>query len=220
MLAAPTSLAVTLTAPHAINSMKTCWEENSAVRFAASGFIGNAIFFGLDLAFLPIIKGASQRQCFIKASKTIATNAESISFFVAYLVDIVVQHFLNALLVFGLETIATREMYLSSLAATYTAYFGTLCGSTILQAYLLRIGVSKSIAFWSTIALGSVINYLMLTALASRSKSQSSGTAENQLCTTTKSDVKDKKLKVAMIGTPKFFAFLGQPMVKKSKLSD
>ena len=121
---------------------------------------------------------------------------------------------------FGLDTIATREMYLSSLAAAYTAYFGTLCGSTILQAYLLRLGVSKSIAFWSTIALGSVVNYLVLTALAARAKSQSNGTAENQLCTTNKSDVKSKKLKVAMIGMPKHFAFLGQPRVKKSKLSD
>ena len=219
MLAAPTSLAVTITAPHAITSMRTYWEENAAVRFAASGFIGNAIFFGLDMAFLPIIRGASQRQCFVKASKTIATNAESISFFVAYLVDIVVQHFLNALLVFGLDTIATREMYLSSLAAAYTAYFGTLCGSTILQAYLLRLGVNKSIAFWSTIALGSLVNYVVLTALAARAKSQSNGTAENQLCTTNES-VKSKKLKVAMIGMPKHFAFLGQPRVKKSKLSD
>ena len=29
-----------------------------------------------------------------------------------------------------------------------------------------------------------------------------------------------KKLKVAMIGMPKHFAFLGQPRVNKSKLSD
>ena len=218
MLAAPTSLAVTLTAPHAIASMRTYWEENSAVRFAASGFIGNAAFYGLDIAILPIIKRVSQRQW--KASKTIAIHAESISFFVAYLIDIFLQHFLNALLVFGLETIATREMYLSSLAAAYTAYFGTLCGSTILQAYLLRLGVSKSIAFWSTIALGSLVNYVVLTALAARAKSQSNGTAENQLCTTNKSDVKSKKPKIAMIGMPKHFAFLGQPRVKKSKLSD
>jgi len=211
MLAPPTSLAVTLTAPHAISSMRSYWLENSAVRFAASGFIGNAIFFGLDLAFLPIIKGASQRQCFVKASKTIATNAESISFFVAYLVDIIVQHFLNALLVFGLDTIATRQMYLSSLTTAYTAYFGTLCGSTVLQAYLLRLGVSRSIAFWSTIALGSVVNYLVLTALAARSEP-----ASNQ----NKSDDRRKELKlVAMVSTSKHFAFLGQSRLK-SKSSD
>jgi len=219
MLAPSTSLAVTLTAPHAVASMRSYWAENSAIRFATSGLIGNAIFFGLDVAFLPIIIGASQKQCFIKASKTIATNAESISFFVAYLVDIFLQHFLNALLVFGLDTIATRDMYLSSLATAYTAYFGTLCGSTILQAYLLRFGISKTIAFWSTIALGSVVNYVVLNALAARAKSQSNGTRENQVRTTNGSDVRSKRLQVAMISTPKHFAFLGQSRLK-SKSSD
>ena len=44
-------------------------------------------------------------------------------------------------------------------------YFGTLCGSTILQSYLLSRGISKSVAFWMTIALGSVVNYMVLTYL-------------------------------------------------------
>ncbi len=214
MLAPPTSLAVTLTAPHAVASMRSYWSENAAVRFAASGFIGNAIFFGLDIAFLPIIKGASQKQCFIKASKTIADNAESISFFAAYLVDIIVQHFLNALLVFGLDTIATRQLYLSSLAAAYTAYFGTLCGSTVLQAYLLRLGVGKSIAFWSTIALGSVVNYLVLTALAARSEAAS---CKSKSVSDNKSKRKEPTL--AMISTSKkHFACLGQSRLKSKSL--
>ena len=80
--------------------------------------------------------------------------------------------------------------------------------------------MNKSIAFWSTIALGSLVNYVVLTALAARAKSQSNGTAENHFCTTNKSDVKSKKPTIAMIGMPKHFAFLGQPRVKKSKLSD
>ena len=44
-------------------------------------------------------------------------------------------------------------------------YFGTLCGSTILQSYLLSRGISKAVAFWLTIALGSVVNYMVLTYL-------------------------------------------------------
>lgn len=128
MLATPASLAITLTAPHAAATIRNYWVENSAIRFAASGLIGNVIFFGLDVSFLPVIKGigtaseAYQRQYFfLKASKAISSNAESISFFLAYLVDILLQHFLNALLVFGLDTIKTRELYLSSLATAYTA---------------------------------------------------------------------------------------------------
>ena len=92
-------LAITLTAPHVVASIRDYWAENSAIRFATSGLIGNAIFFGLDRAFLPLIIGMSERQFLIKASKTVANNAESISFFAAYLVDIFAQHFLNALLV-------------------------------------------------------------------------------------------------------------------------
>ena len=104
-------------------------------------------------------------------------------------------------------------MYLSSLATAYTAYFGTLCGSTVLQAYMLKLGFSKTLAFWSTIALGSVVNYLVLTTLVTRSKTQSKGT-EKQF-----SKANRKRLGVAMIGTPKYFAFLGQPKLK-SKSSD
>lgn len=105
-----------------------------------------------------------------------------------------------------MDMINTRELYLSSLATSYTAwvalvhlsmlhlhssltqrpspttcqcspnrrYFGTLCGSTILQAYLLQWGVAKNVAFWGTIATGSLVNFIVLTSLAARSKSASS----------------------------------------------
>lgn len=53
----------------------------------------------------------------------------------------------------------------------YFRYFGTLCLSTILQSHLLRIGLSKNIAFWSTIATGSIVNYFVLMTLDKRSKS-------------------------------------------------
>ena len=45
------------------------------------------------------------------------------------------------------------------------SYFGTLCGSTILKGYLLTIGISNDVAFWTTIALGSIVNYIVLTTL-------------------------------------------------------
>ena len=44
-------------------------------------------------------------------------------------------------------------------------YFGTLCGSTVLQAYLLQFGISKSVAFWTVIGLGALVNYVVLTSL-------------------------------------------------------
>jgi len=48
------------------------------------------------------------------------------------------------------------------------SYFSTLCGSTIFQAYLLKLGISNKVAFWSTIALGSMVNYVVLTSLNAR----------------------------------------------------
>ena len=44
-------------------------------------------------------------------------------------------------------------------------YFGTLCGSTILQSYLLQRGLNHGKAFFITLALGSVVNYIALTSL-------------------------------------------------------
>ena len=88
--------------------------------------------------------------------------------------------FLNAWLVFGLDTIGSREQYLSSLATTYTAYFGTLCGSTVLQSFLLQRGISHDVAFAFTIALGSLVNYVVLTALNAINSAESSERASRE----------------------------------------
>ena len=95
-------------------------------------------------------------------------------------------------------------------------YFGTLCGSTILQAHLLRLGLQKSVAFWSTIVLGSIVNYLVLTTLATRSKSQ---LIDKEYATDDRNSDRSKTARAAMIGTPKYFAFLGQPRAKSQKSS-
>mmetsp|Transcript_13491 Transcript_13491/g.28948 ORF Transcript_13491/g.28948 Transcript_13491/m.28948 type:complete len:239 (-) Transcript_13491:3716-4432(-) len=167
------------------------WKQNSAIRFITSGILGNVVFFGLDKILFPVILRVASRlsvstdkSVIVSGSKWTKKNAASVSFFVAYLLDIALQHFLNAWLVFGLETISTRELYLSSLTTSYTAYFGTLCGSTILQAYLLQRGLSKSVAFWTTIGLGAVVNYFVLTSLNANSKTEKSSSNEKNACRT------------------------------------
>ena len=79
---------------------------------------------------------------------------------------------------------------------------------------MLRLGLQKSVAFWSTIALGSIVNYLLLTTLAARSKSQS-----KEHATDFRNSDRSKRARAAMIGTPKYFAFLGQPRAKSLKSS-
>lgn len=111
------------------------WQNQPAIRFATSGIIGNGIFFGLDTLLYPLIVVAakdlvtstasaspsSKRRLMGNVANWVGENAASVSFFVAYLLDIFVQHFLNAWLVFGLDTIRTRALYLSSLTSAYTA---------------------------------------------------------------------------------------------------
>mmetsp|Transcript_22466 Transcript_22466/g.42431 ORF Transcript_22466/g.42431 Transcript_22466/m.42431 type:complete len:129 (+) Transcript_22466:137-523(+) len=104
------------------------WKQNSAIRFITSGILGNVVFFGLDKMLFPVIlrvasrlSVSTDRSVIVSGSKWMKENAASVSFFVAYLLDIALQHFLNAWLVFGLETISTRELYLSSLTTSYTA---------------------------------------------------------------------------------------------------
>eukprot|EP00584_Thalassiosira_punctigera_P007870 CAMPEP_0172535824 /NCGR_PEP_ID=MMETSP1067-20121228/7662_1 /TAXON_ID=265564 ORGANISM="Thalassiosira punctigera, Strain Tpunct2005C2" /NCGR_SAMPLE_ID=MMETSP1067 /ASSEMBLY_ACC=CAM_ASM_000444 /LENGTH=210 /DNA_ID=CAMNT_0013320779 /DNA_START=80 /DNA_END=709 /DNA_ORIENTATION=+ len=184
------------------------WETNSAIRFGAAGLLGNAVFFGLDKMLLPtVVRAAStlsvsdRSAVIISWSRWTKDNAASVSFFLAYLLDIALQHFLNAWLVFGLETISTRELYFNSLATTYTAYFGTLCGSTILQAYLLQRGLSKSVAFWTTIGLGAFVNYFVLNFLnaASEKTDKSSTTYNNPGGTDTHCSTGGNKGEMAMV---------------------
>lgn len=74
------------------------WKQNTGIRFAASGILGNAIFFGLDKLLLPIILHISDDKTLFTLRRDCQTlfkwmhgNAESVSFFVAYLLDIIVQ---------------------------------------------------------------------------------------------------------------------------------
>ena len=79
------------------------WKQNTGIRFAASGILGNAIFFSLDKLLLPLILQMTEsnklgtmstwkrRDLSKAASKWLSQNAESVSFFVAYLLDIIAQ---------------------------------------------------------------------------------------------------------------------------------
>jgi len=87
---------------------------------------------------------------------------DSVSFFVAYMMQIVTQHLLHAFLVYGLETINTREKYIKTLAGQFSAYGFALIGSTILNLVLLRMGVEKTVAFFGTMLIFSLLNYFLI----------------------------------------------------------
>ena len=70
---------------------KETWQHNTAIRFAVSGIMGNAIFFALDRALYPLITNTASRLTVSNVSKWMIQNAASLSFFVAYLLDIAIQ---------------------------------------------------------------------------------------------------------------------------------
>lgn len=135
-------------------------------RFVASGGIGNVILFLMDESFnARVLRPIPDK----RLPKLLRGHRESISFFVAYFFQIVAQHFLHAVLVFGRHTIDTRERYLYSLVACYKTLFGILCGSTLCNALLLKWGVPKAVAFWMTLYGFGLVSYAILRIVASLS---------------------------------------------------
>jgi hypothetical protein len=76
------------------------WRKNQSIRFAVSGILGNAVFYGLDKVLFPVIEHTASQlsstkstnhRVIVVGSKWITNNAASVSFFVAYLLDIAVQ---------------------------------------------------------------------------------------------------------------------------------
>ena len=84
-------------------------------RFLVSGGIGNVFLFFMDEGFYKLVLKKIQNDLPAFLQK----NPESVSFFVAYLAQIVIQHYLHAMLVFGRDSINTKEKYLKTLKATY-----------------------------------------------------------------------------------------------------
>lgn len=117
------------------------------IRFLISGCIGNLVFFALDQYLY----------------KNVFIGKDTASFFVAYLMQIFLQHSLNAFFVYGLETISTRVRYIETLSSTYSAYFGTLLASTAFNSLLAKYTpIPKIVAFWATLAIFSVVNFFIL----------------------------------------------------------
>jgi hypothetical protein len=164
----PTSSAITSSDQFAIsNVFPKLWFSSvpEPIRFVTAANLGNIAFFKIDqalynLVILPLSKDMP---------KFFQRNRETVSFFFAYLIQVGLQHFLNAALVYGIDTIATTEKYLQTLAVTYSSYSFSLIGSTIGNAILIKQGVPKNVAFWGTILGFGVINFFLLKYLMTKS---------------------------------------------------
>lgn len=127
-------------------------------RFFVSGNIGSIFFFLLDSGVHSLL--CSLPKDFLPSA--IQANKDAVSFFVGYLIQIWMQHFLNALLVYGLGSINTKEKYISTLRGQYSAYMFALFGSTALNIALSRAGFNKKVAFVLTMSIFACINYVVI----------------------------------------------------------
>lgn len=142
---------------------KSWFGVSRPVRFFVSGNLGSVVFFLLERFIYQVL--TSQEDL----PKLVDEYKETISFFWGYALQIVVQHMLHAFLVYGLDTIATREKYIKTLLSQFYAYGFALVGSTLLNLFLIRSGFDKTVSFFTTMVIFACINYYLIGFLMERS---------------------------------------------------
>ncbi|GFH59791.1 hypothetical protein CTEN210_16267 [Chaetoceros tenuissimus] len=153
-----TTVPTTSTSPFLSN--ETLMQIPEPIRFMIAGLFGNVGFFAIDSTiYNTILLPLASRP---KASSVLKRNKETISFFISYLIQVVMQHFLNAIIVYGADTIDTWDKYKETLLLTYSSYSVSLVGSTIGNAVLIQNGIDRNIAFWGTIIGFGFVNFFLL----------------------------------------------------------
>lgn len=122
-------------------------------RYFLSGNIGNIFLFGCEKL------SSSLLGHWIIASEVWRDTA---SFFLAYWLHIPILHLLHASLVYGWQTINTPEKYRTTLASLGAGLTVTAVLSTLLNwVCMMMFRMSKSTAFVATLAIMSIINYVI-----------------------------------------------------------
>jgi hypothetical protein len=123
------------------------------------------------------------------------TYQAGLSFFSAYLLQIVSTHLLFAMLVYGVHTVDTPEKYFKTLWGQFRIYAASLVGSTILNTYLIGTGVDKTVSFFATMIVFACFNYFLVCWAVDRAlESTTEGThgAKQPPSSTTSSSLRNK----------------------------
>jgi hypothetical protein len=91
------------------------YKLHDSIRFFISGNLGNLAFFFVERMLYGLLKRRSH-----VLPLWFEDYQDELSFFVAYLLQVISQHWLNAFLVYGMETISTREKYFRTLMGCYS----------------------------------------------------------------------------------------------------
>lgn len=88
---------------------------NDAVRFFLSGNCGNVVFFYTEKLIYSLLKQIDNLPVMVH------DYMDSVSFFIAYVLQVVPQHWFHAFLVYGMDSIDTPTKYFRTLLGCYSA---------------------------------------------------------------------------------------------------
>lgn len=88
---------------------------NEPLRFFISGNCGNVVFFYIERLTFFLLKKNENLPAAMK------DYLDTVSFFIAYILQVIPQHWFHALLVYGLHSIDTRKKYFTTLFGCYSA---------------------------------------------------------------------------------------------------
>jgi hypothetical protein len=142
------------------NQVTTTWFAlPSPFRYLMSGNIGTICLYTLEYLLAEYIITHN------RIPSVLHPYREIVTYFVGYLLHIIVQHYSHALLVYGIDTINTRKKYISTLLGMYATLMSSAIGSTMVNAMLLHCTnnfFTKKTAFITTLVLFAGINYFVL----------------------------------------------------------
>jgi hypothetical protein len=91
------------------------------IRFSMSGCLGSVLFFLLERVIHSVLTNSVSLGNESPTRNTLGfLSNETLSFLTAYFLHVIPQHWFHAVLVYGMETISTRDLYLKSLMACYS----------------------------------------------------------------------------------------------------
>jgi hypothetical protein len=136
----------------------------SLIRYLVSGNLGNICFFLCERLLSSAVDDHYHLLPALAQQLLDLPFRDSVSFVTAYMVHVPAQHYLHALLVYGLESIDTAPKYWQTLGGTYSALITSCFGSTVLHHVLIQAWGAqyKTIAFVATLWTFSVFNFFVI----------------------------------------------------------
>jgi hypothetical protein len=149
------------------------------IRFFVSGNLGTLCFYACErFMYRVVFHSDNVISLFPDYEALLHSYKDSASFLLGYLLHIVAQHYLHALLVYGHDSINTSRKYWTTLFGMYQALMFAAFGSTFLNAALLPF-MHRTAAFVATLCIFACINYVWIGRIVSKASSSSSSSTES-----------------------------------------